>query len=100
MSITLRRSQPSGATLTTLVRYVRLGQVLTGLEQPGLWRVDWAHACRDNGETVLSLYLVDDITNEAFELTLPLDAPLTLARQEDIRDRIRAHMMRPDFGQR
>lgn len=95
MSVTLRRRQPSGATLGTTVRNVRLGQVLKGLSRPGLWRIDWIHKDRRTDGRGLALFLVDAVTGgKGFELILPLDTPITLAREEDIQARIRTHVDR------
>lgn len=90
MSITLRKTT---APLTLRATDLRAGMHITGLQHPGIWRIEWIHEYSDgDGRPHLILSLSDDRTETAWDLTIESDSRVEVPTLQQQRDHSPLHL--------
>jgi len=89
MTVTLHKTD---TPLTLRVTDLRAGMQVTGLEHPGVWRIEWVSEYRDgDGRPRLMLCLSNDRTEAAWDHTVELDARIQVPTLQQIRDHSPLH---------
>lgn len=89
MSITLHKTT---TPLTIRATDLRPGMQITGLDHPGIWRVEWVHEYSDgDGRPHLILSLSDDRTETAWDLIVESSARVQVPTLKEITEHSPLH---------